>query len=95
MAFWEVFLMSKTKFILRWGVILFVSIVYYVALAAAFQQFDIYRQNEALSAGAMTLDEYRISVDSIALATDGVVNVSIFAFPVCLLLSLLAFKKIR
>lgn len=95
MVFLVISMMLKTKFILRWAIILIIVFMYYMALAAGCQEFDIFTQNEALSAGVMTLDEYRKSVDSIVLATDDVVNISIFAFPIALVLSLIAFRKIR
>lgn len=87
--------MLKIKFILRWGTILIISFVYYISLVVSCQKFEAFIKSKELTTAPATLNEYYNSVDTIALASDITLTVSIYGFPIALLLSLLAFKKIR
>lgn len=88
-------MMLKIKFILRWGTIFIISIIYYISLAISTIRLDIVRQNEALVTNPVSLHEYYTAIDNIILSSDDTLTVSMCAFPIALLLSLLAFKRIR
>ena len=60
--------MLKIKFILRWGVILFISVMYYAALAISTMRIDIVRQGEGLKTNPVPLSEYYDAVNTIILS---------------------------
>ncbi|MCL6742440.1 MULTISPECIES: hypothetical protein [Kosakonia] len=88
-------LTSRTKTILRWGGICFVTLSYFFALFVAFQAFAIFSENQTIVSNPVPLKEYYQAVDSLMQATNGVFNVAFFGFAICVPLILIIFKKVR
>ncbi|WP_458023616.1 hypothetical protein, partial [Kosakonia sp. BK9b] len=73
-----------------------VSLCYYIALALSSFSFSAFSENESmLFSGPIPLKEYQASIDSLMQATDGVFNVALFGFTICIPLILIIFKKVR
>ncbi|CAI8794122.1 hypothetical protein E0L21_08440 [Kosakonia quasisacchari] len=88
-------LTSRTKTILRWGGICFVTLSYFFGLFVALQAFAIFSENQTLVSNPVPLKEYYQAVDSVMQATNGVFSVAFFGFAICVPLILIIFKKVR
>lgn len=87
---------SRTKTILRWSGIAIVSLCYFIALTLSSFSFSAFSESESMFfSGPIPLKEYKASIDSLMQATDGVFNVALFGFAICVPLILLIFKKVR
>lgn len=87
---------NLTKTIIRWGGIATVSLCYFIALVASTCSFSAFQERESmLFYGPISLKEYHSAIDSLMQATDGVFNVALFGFAICVPLILLIFKNVR
>lgn len=87
---------NLTKSILRWGGIVIVSLGYVITLVASTFPLSAFRERESMRfSGTISLKEYHAAIDSLMQATDGVFNVALYGFAICVPLILLIFKKVR
>lgn len=89
-------MINLTRSILRWGGIITVSLCYLITLVASTFSFSAFTERESMRfTGPISLKEYHTAIDLLMQATDGVFNVALFGFAICVPLILLIFKKVR
>lgn len=89
-------LSSKAKTIVRWSSIAIVCIGYYLWLGLASLSFGHISEKESvLLSGPVTLEYHRSIIESLSEATNGLFDVAVFGFPICMLLILFIFHKVR
>lgn len=87
---------NRAKALLRWGGIGIVSLCYFIALALSSSSFSAFSESESMRfTGPISLKEHQASINSLVQATDGVFDVALFGFAICVSLIMLIFKKVR
>ncbi|WP_233980850.1 hypothetical protein [Pectobacterium versatile] len=86
-------LTSECKTVMRWGGIALVSFAYYLWLFLAI--FPLDDKSPMLQDKAVTIEYHEAVIENIYKATDNVIAVALIGFPVCMILILIIFKKVR
>lgn len=90
-------LRSKSKTAIRWFSIVIVSFFYYLLIAIASLSFGHIHEKESMlfADKTISIEYHRASLDAVLEATNVVYWAAIIGFPVCMILILIIFKKIR
>ncbi|WDF99046.1 hypothetical protein PSR30_00235 [Pectobacterium carotovorum subsp. carotovorum] len=86
-------LTSECKTVMRWGGIALVSFAYYLWLFLAI--FPLDDKSPMLQDKVVTIEYHEAVIENIYQATDNVIAVALIGFPVCMILILIIFKKVR
>ncbi|QHP56544.1 hypothetical protein EH204_00225 [Pectobacterium carotovorum subsp. carotovorum] len=86
-------LTSECKTVMRWGGIALVSFAYYLWLFLAI--FPLDDKSPMLQDKVVTIEYHEAVIANIYKATDNVIAVALIGFPVCMILILIIFKKVR
>ncbi|GKW38670.1 MULTISPECIES: hypothetical protein [Pectobacterium] len=86
-------LTSECKTVMRWGGIALVSFAYYLWLFLAI--FPLDDKSPMLQDKVVTIEYHEAVIENIYKATDNVIAVALIGFPVCMILILIIFKKVR
>ncbi|QGR05678.1 hypothetical protein CTZ24_04345 [Pantoea phytobeneficialis] len=89
-------LTKKTKFILRWGGIMILSISYFLSLIiASISYSDIYENLTLQQSDFVPLTEYWATIEYMIEYINLILDIAFLGFIICVPLILIIFKKVR
>lgn len=88
---------NKARTILRWAAITFVFVGYYLWLGFASLSFGHIHEKESMlfAEKVVTIEYHKASLAAMQEATSTVFDAALIGFPICVILILFIFKKVR